>query len=245
MLLAQALFDLTPQPRAVPRAAAAPAGRAPGHWPNWPRRRCEHDAGQYIKLLRHLPDVVQHAGRHCSARPARPPRRRGELAQNFAFGPQHAAERADHRRARLRRRCRCRWTRSSSWPRRTRPSSTTSCWRCAAARCGATWRTHGGIPKKPLIAAMPISLRAAGNTEYTTQATMTLVNLHTHIADPVRRLRAIRDAAGAVKAHGPARQGRDADRLPVDRRALGAARAGRAVRALGHRPARCRRWPTS
>ena len=59
---------------------------------------------------------------------------------------------------------------------------------------------HGGVPKKPLIAAMPISLREAGNTEYTTQATMSLVNLNTHIADPVKRLRAIRDAAGAVKA---------------------------------------------
>ena len=59
---------------------------------------------------------------------------------------------------------------------------------------------HGGVPKKPLIAAMPISLREAGNTEYTTQATMAVVNLNTHIADPVKRLVAIRDAAGAVKA---------------------------------------------
>ena len=59
---------------------------------------------------------------------------------------------------------------------------------------------HGGIPKKPLTAAMPISLREEGNADFTTQATMPLVNLHTNIADPVRRLRAIRDAAGAVKA---------------------------------------------
>jgi diacylglycerol O-acyltransferase len=59
---------------------------------------------------------------------------------------------------------------------------------------------HGGLPKKPLIAAMPISLRAAGNTEYTTQATMSLVSLASHIADPVKRLHAIRDAAGTVKA---------------------------------------------
>jgi len=58
---------------------------------------------------------------------------------------------------------------------------------------------HGGIPKKPLIATMPISLRDRGNTEYRTQATLSLVNLNTQIADPVRRLRAIRDAAGAVK----------------------------------------------
>jgi tRNA-binding EMAP/Myf-like protein len=47
---------------------------------------------------------------------------------------------------------------------------------------------------------MPISLREAGNTEFTTQATLSLVNLATHIADPLRRLRAIRDAAGAVKS---------------------------------------------
>ncbi|HMR71818.1 MAG TPA: WS/DGAT domain-containing protein, partial [Rubrivivax sp.] len=59
---------------------------------------------------------------------------------------------------------------------------------------------HGGIPARPLTAAMPISLRETGDTEYTTQATMPLVNLQTHIADPLRRLRAIRDAAGAVKS---------------------------------------------
>jgi WS/DGAT/MGAT family acyltransferase len=59
---------------------------------------------------------------------------------------------------------------------------------------------HGGIPKKPLTAAMPISLRAPDNTEYTTQATMPVVNLHSHIADPLRRLHAICNSAGAVKA---------------------------------------------
>jgi len=72
------------------------------------------------------------------------------------------------------------------------------------ALCSGTLRRylahHGGIPKKPLTAAMPISLREAGDTEYTTQATMPLVNLQSHIADPLRRLRAIRDGAGAVKA---------------------------------------------
>jgi WS/DGAT/MGAT family acyltransferase len=68
-------------------------------------------------------------------------------------------------------------------------------------------KQHGGLPKKPLIAAMPISLREAGNTEYTTQATMGLVNLNTHIADPVKRLRAIRDAALAVKQQAKVARG--------------------------------------
>ena len=66
---------------------------------------------------------------------------------------------------------------------------------------------HGGLPKKPLIAAMPISLREAGNTEYSTQATMGLVNLNTHIADPVKRLSAIRDAALVAKQQAKAARG--------------------------------------
>lgn len=72
------------------------------------------------------------------------------------------------------------------------------------ALCGGALRrylaAHGGVPDKPLIATMPISLRASGNTDFSVQATLSLVNLNTHIADPVQRLRAIRDAAGAMKS---------------------------------------------
>ncbi len=102
-------------------------------------------------------------------------------------------------------------------------------------------KQHGGLPKKPLIAAMPISLREAGNTEYSTQATMGLVNLNTHIADPVKRLRAIRDAASAAKSQGGAR--RDPDRLPFHWRAL----AGADHRSTDARasPTPCRTWPIS
>jgi diacylglycerol O-acyltransferase len=58
---------------------------------------------------------------------------------------------------------------------------------------------HGGIPDKPLIAAVPISLRRAGDTEMNTQATMTLASLATDISAPIKRLLAIRDSAGAAK----------------------------------------------
>lgn len=72
------------------------------------------------------------------------------------------------------------------------------------ALCSGALRRYlahrGGIPKKPLIATMPILLREAGNTVFTTQATLSLVSLATHIADPLRGLRAIRDAAGAMKS---------------------------------------------
>jgi WS/DGAT/MGAT family acyltransferase len=59
---------------------------------------------------------------------------------------------------------------------------------------------HGGAPERPLVAAMPISLRAAGDNEYTTRATMVLASLATDLADPVARLAAIHASAGAGKA---------------------------------------------
>ena len=73
-------------------------------------------------------------------------------------------------------------------------------------------KRHGPLPREPLVASMPISLREAGNTEMRTQATLSLVSLATHIADPIRRLRAIRDSAGATKS--VARQVKSA--IPTD-----------------------------
>ena len=59
---------------------------------------------------------------------------------------------------------------------------------------------HGGVPRKSLIAAVPVSLREAGNTEATTLATMTLASLATDVADPVERLAEVRAASAAAKA---------------------------------------------
>jgi diacylglycerol O-acyltransferase len=59
---------------------------------------------------------------------------------------------------------------------------------------------HGGVPAQALIAGIPISLREEGDAEYTTQATAARVSLATDIADPVRRLHAIRESTSAAKA---------------------------------------------
>ena len=75
---------------------------------------------------------------------------------------------------------------------------------------------HGGVPERALVAAIPISLRE-GATEFTTQATMARVTLATDIADPVRRLHAIRDSATAAKAI----TGRTKSILPTDFPTLG------------------------
>jgi diacylglycerol O-acyltransferase len=194
VLLAQALFDITPRPRAVPAAGKRAPAEHPGR-AELAAAALKHDAGQFIKLARHLPDVVRTlAGMF---RPA-PGAAKGRLGQNFSFGPKtpiNVAIRGERSFAAL-----------------SLPLDALKAIAAAhdaklndvvlALASGALRRylaRHGGIPKKPLIAAMPISLRAPGDTEYTTQATMSLVNLNTHIADPVKRLRAISAAAGAVK----------------------------------------------
>lgn len=59
---------------------------------------------------------------------------------------------------------------------------------------------HGPLPRKSLVAAVPISLRAAGDTASNNQASMTVVNLGTHIADPMKRLAYVKAASAAMKS---------------------------------------------
>jgi WS/DGAT/MGAT family acyltransferase len=74
------------------------------------------------------------------------------------------------------------------------------------------------LPAEPLVAAMPVSLRAEGDSIYSTRATMVLASLATHLADPVERLRAIRASAGNAKAITL----RAKSIIPMDLPALGA-----------------------
>jgi diacylglycerol O-acyltransferase / wax synthase len=194
VVLVQVLFDVTPKPRTVPRAVAEPAEH-PG-MAELAAAALRHDAGQYIKLVRHLPDVVKMlAGMF--ATDALPGKKR--LGQNLGVGPHTPLN--------------VRIVGERGFAALSLPLDALK--QIAAvheaklndvvlALCSGLMRRylarHGGVPKKPLIAAMPISLRQPGNTEFTTQATMSLVNLHTNLADPVRRLLAIRDGADAVKA---------------------------------------------
>jgi WS/DGAT/MGAT family acyltransferase len=55
------------------------------------------------------------------------------------------------------------------------------------------------LPKRALIAAMPVSLRAAGDSEVNNQVSMVQCVLPTQIADPVDRLRAITVATSQIK----------------------------------------------
>ncbi|HWI11737.1 MAG TPA: wax ester/triacylglycerol synthase family O-acyltransferase [Burkholderiaceae bacterium] len=60
---------------------------------------------------------------------------------------------------------------------------------------------HGPLPRKSMVAGVPISTRAKGDTASNNQATMTIVSLGTHIADPDKRLAHVLAATAAMKAN--------------------------------------------
>jgi diacylglycerol O-acyltransferase len=59
---------------------------------------------------------------------------------------------------------------------------------------------RGDLPRKSMVAAVPVSLRAKGDTSADNQASMTLLSLGTHVADPAKRLGHIRAATRAMKS---------------------------------------------
>jgi diacylglycerol O-acyltransferase / wax synthase len=56
------------------------------------------------------------------------------------------------------------------------------------------------ILSKSMIGAVPASLRTPGDTSQNNQVTMMLINMATNIADPAKRMAAIREASSAAKS---------------------------------------------
>jgi diacylglycerol O-acyltransferase / wax synthase len=71
-------------------------------------------------------------------------------------------------------------------------------WLCSTALRSYLGK-HATLPKKSLVAAMPISLREESNKELNTQASIAAVELGTHLADPVKRMKAVMASTAKVK----------------------------------------------
>jgi diacylglycerol O-acyltransferase / wax synthase len=72
-------------------------------------------------------------------------------------------------------------------------------WLCSTA-LRRQFGKRGPLPRKSMIAAVPVSLREKGDATSDNQASMSLVNLGTNVADPGRRLKHIKAATASMKA---------------------------------------------
>lgn len=200
--LANAILDIGPVPRAVKAAARRPTGKYQLGVAELLGAALSNQLLQYAKLARLLPGAARAvgaaAGRALAARKAA---RAGGKAgvRNWQIGPRTPLNTAiTNQRAYA----------TVSIPfagvRAIGRAFGASVNDVVLALCAGTLRRYledlGGVPKKPLIAAVPVSLRAEGDTAANNQASMTLVNLHTHLADPAARLAAILASTAAMKA---------------------------------------------
>ena len=90
-------------------------------------------------------------------------------------------------------------------------------WLCSTALREYLKDSHE-LPEASLVAGVPVSLRAEGDTSMNNQVTMSMVALATQESDPLRRLQLIREATGSMK-HTMGAFGR---LIPTDFPSLGA-----------------------
>jgi len=213
--LAKAVFDVTPKPRRIARKDVPAGARGEHPWPGSViAAALSHDATQVAKFVKRLPEITRTIA---TVRRAASPGEAGARVRktnNFApRTPFNAAIGGERGFAGV--------SIPLAGVHRIAVAHQATVNDVVLAICAGALRSylgrHGGVPKESLIAAVPISLREVGNVEYTTLATMARISLATDIADPVRRLHAIRDAASAVKAA----TGRTKSLMPTDFPTLG------------------------
>ncbi len=215
--LAQAILDLTPEPRDVP---ASPRRESKGQFGvgELLRGALANQLEQVGKLVKALPGAVSMIGQ-AAAKGAGPAASLGLKALVAQFtGP--AAATTSTRESSVR---------NLGLAPRTRLNATVSEGRAFAAVslpldelnairrrhqaslndallmiCSGALRRyfqeHGPLPRKSLVAAVPVSLRAKGDTAANNQASITLMSLGTHIADPAQRLAHVLAASASMKS---------------------------------------------
>ncbi len=208
--LAAALFDTAPHAlevnveSLVPTASSAKPGAL-----KLVAAAFRHDATQYVKLVRDLPGVVRtlaglvrsSGGKHSDVDTKAASAGSGHKAgrSRMAFGPRTPLNVAI--------------TRDRGFAAESVALAEVKAIAAATestvndvvlALCGGALRRylarHDTLPKKSLIASMPISLRDKGDTGFHTKATLSLVSLATHLKDPLKRLQAVRGNTTATKA---------------------------------------------
>ncbi len=222
--VANAVLDISPEPRVVKPAPARPGkqqyqlgvGELVG-------AGFSNLANQYVKLLRMLPSMVGTVARTAAqsvarkdASGARKPGLSNRI-RNLSFGPRtHLNVSITNQRAFA----------TASVPlgevKAMGKVLDATINDMVLLLCSGALRRYltdyDALPSKSLVAAVPVSLRAAGDTSSDNQAFMLLCQLATHLKDPLARLKAIKESISKGKAFtGGAKAS-----IPLDFPSLGA-----------------------
>jgi WS/DGAT/MGAT family acyltransferase len=164
-----------------------------------------HDATQYVKLVRELPGVLRTlTGLVRSSAGRRTPGTANAKSAQGTKGGMHLGPRTALNVAITRDRGFAAEAVSLAEVKAMAAACEVTVNDVVLALCGGALRRYlarlGDLPKKSLIASMPISLRDKGDTGFHTKATLSLVSLATHIKDPLKRLQTVRGNTSATKA---------------------------------------------
>ena len=221
--LAQAMLDVTPVPREVPPPPEEPAVVEPGTLARLAlaTRQTAKQLQQLAALVPAAADLIgaglRDARHDASSVPANrtsaDPRNRTPL-----IGPRTALNVTISRR---------RAFSSASLPlaevKHTARALGVSLNDVVLATCSGALRRwlarHGGVPRRPLAAGVPFSVRAQGDARASNQVSMMRAGLATHLADPAARLMQIH----ASMQVGKAVTGRVRSLVPTDYPSLGSA----------------------
>jgi len=254
--LAQAVYDVVPR-SAKPQPAAAPPGRvstvstrsagttaddAPGA-AQVAAAGVRHNAAQLVGLGARLPALLRSVVQAIAPAPAATSARAAGGAGALLGGEGLLAPRTPLNVSISRRRAFATLSVPLDRVRAIAHRHDASLNDVVLAACGTALRdwllARGELPVESLLAAMPVSLRRAGDTSSNTQAMMARMTLATDAADPVDRLLRIRDASGRIK--GALREVKSA--VPTEFPSLGLPWLGSALAALWGRGRLANRVP--
>ncbi len=207
--LAKAIYDLTPEPRPIKQPRRQRGNQYQLGVAELATAAMQNTVQQYVKLITTLPNAMR-----AMASVAVPkfgeiaPTRLG-LPKNWSFGPKTPLNVSITNQ----RSFAARSVSLDEVKQISKRAEVTINDIVMAASSSALRRylaDYGALPAASLTAAVPLSLREAGNTDMNNQVTMMLVSLATDVADPLERLKTInasskssKELTGSLKAAIP------------------------------------------
>jgi WS/DGAT/MGAT family acyltransferase len=197
--LGQAVFDLTPVPRAVkPPRQRVRTNRYQLGMAELAGAALSNTVTQYVKLARMLPDMGRAAKSLLKREDDGTGKRRFVARKQFKFGPRTPINGAITN-ARSFAGARVSLAEVKEITRATDTTVNDVVLAMSSAALRRYLADEDCRPTKPLIAGVPVSLREAGNTDLNNQVSMMLIGLATDIKDPLERLAAIKANSVAAK----------------------------------------------